>query len=129
MIKYTIDASIIMTYHSVDRADRPNLDCVLLKQLVNVVEDGLHAWEIFFVWYAEWLPIVAKHLEVGWGHNKLKHVINIATFWEILNRPGFQMTTSIMLGLVCFICNLRGTLLKKTSHLRCVEMEYCEMLF
>ena len=65
MIKYTIDARIIMTYHSKDGAVRPNLDCLLLKQLVNVVKDGLHAWEIFFVRYAKCLPIVAKNLEIG----------------------------------------------------------------
>ena len=107
-----------MTYHSIDGAVRPNLDCVLLKQLVNMVEDGLHAREIFFVWYAEWLPIVAKHLEVGWGHNELKHVINITTFGEIFERPSFKTTISVTLALVCLRCNLRGTLLKKTSGLR-----------
>ena len=111
-----------MTYHAKERAVRPNLDYVLLEQLVNMVEDGLHAQDIFLIH-------VAKHLEVGWGHNELKCVINIATFWEILNRPGFQMTTSIMLVLVCFRYNLGGTLLKKTSQMRCVEMEYREMLF
>ena len=84
-----------MTYHSIDGAVRPNLDYVLLEQLVNVVEDGLHACDIFFIQYAKWLHIVAKHLEVGWGHNKLKHVINIATFGEIFERPGFQTTISI----------------------------------
>ena len=118
MIKYTIDARIIMTYHSIDGAVRPNLDCVLLKRLVNVVEDGLHTREIFFVRYAEWLPIVAKHLEVGWGHNELKRVISITTSGEIFERPSFKTTISVTLALACLRCNLRGTLLKKTSGLR-----------
>ena len=118
MIKYTIDTRIIVTYHSIDGAVRPNLDCVLLKRLVNMVEDDLHAWEIFFVQYAEWLPIVAKHLEVGWGHNELKCVISITTFGEIFERPGFKMTISVTLVLACLRCNLRGTLLKKTCGLR-----------
>ena len=118
MIKYTIDARIIMTYHSVDRADRPNLDCVLLKQLVNMVEDGLHAQEIFFIQYSKWLLIVAKHLEVGWGHNELKCVISITTFGEIFKRPSFKTTISVTLALACLRCNLRGMLLKKTCGLR-----------
>ena len=118
MIKYTINARIIVTYHSIDGAVRPNLDCVLLKQLVNKVEDGLHAWEIFFVQYAEWLPIVAKHLEVGWGHNELKCVISITIFGEIFKRPSFKTTISVTLALACLRYNLRGTLLKKTCGLR-----------
>ena len=55
-----------------------------------MVEDGLHAQDIVFIQYVKWLPAVAKHLEVDWGHNELKCVINIATFGEIFERPGFR---------------------------------------
>lgn len=105
-------------YHSKDRAVRPNLDCVFLKQLVSLIEDDLHTWEIFFIQYAKQLLIVAKYLEVCWRHKNLRCIINITYFGEIFKRPGFQMTISITLALVCLRCNLRGTLLKKMSGLR-----------
>ena len=58
---------ITTTYHSKDWAVIPDLDHVLLKWLVNVVENGLHPLEVFFVWHAKWHFIVAQHLEVCWG--------------------------------------------------------------
>ena len=46
-----------MTYHSIDGAVRPNLDCVLLKRLVNVVEDGLHTAVNLAYWFG---PIITN---------------------------------------------------------------------
>ena len=77
-------------YHSKDRAIRPNLDCVFLKQLVSLVEDDLHTWEIFIIQYAKRLLIVAKHLEVGWRHRNLRCIINLHTLGRSSRDQAFR---------------------------------------
>ena len=83
-----------------------------------MIEDGLHAEKVVVTWDAKWL--LAKHLEVGQGCNKLEGVANIAAFREVLMRPGFQVASSTILALGCLKSILRRALLKKTSGLRCV---------
>ena len=54
-----------------------------------MIEDGLHAKKVIIIRDAKWLLIMAKCLEVRWGHNKLEGVVNIAAFREVLEGTGF----------------------------------------
>ena len=80
---------LIIIYHSEDGAIGPNCDCVAFQGLVDMVKYCLHAQKILIIQNAKWPLVVAKHLEVGQGHNELKGVTDITTFREILKCSGF----------------------------------------
>ena len=75
-------------------ATSPNLDHILLKSPVNVVENGLHCCVIVLIQNTEWLLVMTNYLDVSGKRDQLDNIINVATFGEVIESPGLQMASS-----------------------------------
>ena len=89
-------------------ATSSNLDHILLKSPVNVVENGLHCCVIVLIQNTEWLLVMTNYLDVSRKQDQLENIINVATFGEVIESPCLQGASSCTL--LVFDCQIQGDL-------------------